>query len=381
MLPKWYPYFLDPLDGNFVENHIRSVSKFVQPWVIFVHSKKTNQRKFAIEKKDNDGIIEYRLYFKAPKTPIPILNKTISAFRYFNAQLKIYKEIERQQINFKLTHVHVLSRTAPLALYLKYRYKIPFVITEHWSGYLPQNNRYKGFLKKIISRWTVRQSSAISCVSTSLKEAMIQHGLQGNYSIIPNVVKTELFQPNEKLNGNKIHILFVGNLLQSPKRILDIVAFFCRLKEKRQDFILDIYGQGKDENEIRKMIAHHQAEDFIQLHGSKSQKEIAAVMPKSDFLFLFSQYENQPCVLNEAKSCGLPVVVPNHEGISEFMNPKLGILYANNNLEAFENAILQMMEHFNDYNPAVIRAFAKEHFSEEIIENLFNELYQKYKLK
>ena len=54
-----------------------------------------------------------------------------------------------------MCHVHVLSRTAVLALYLKTLHQIPYLITEHWSRYFPQNVKkgsYKGFFRKIFTK-------------------------------------------------------------------------------------------------------------------------------------------------------------------------------------------------------------------------------------
>lgn len=377
-LPKWYPNRLDPFDGNFVENHAHAIARYAKVSVVFVHSDPSMDKNYELIVSQNKAIGEIRCYFKKPKSQWPILNKILSAIRYFKAQQLAYKQLTKEyKQNIDLIHVHVLSRTAPFALWLKYKQKIPIVISEHWSGFLKESGQYRGTIKKWLTQQAVRQASFVSCVSPYLRDSMLQHGLKNNYDIIPNVVDCELFKPIDKLQGAKIQLIFVGNLLQSPKRILDIIEVFGRIQERRKDFVLHIYGEGEDEAKCRELIDQHKLSDFIKLEGTRDRPTLAKQMAKADFLFLYSEFENQPCVINEAQACGLPVVVPDIPGILAFMEDELGIVFPRLNESAFEAAILQMMDNFNRYNRANIRNFAVQNFSEEVIGKQFLTLYQK----
>jgi glycosyltransferase involved in cell wall biosynthesis len=139
---------------------------------------------------------------------------------------------------------------------------------------------------------------------------------------------------------------------------------------------LNIYGEGKDEQACRAMIEHKGLEDYIQLKGTRSREEIAQAMAKADFLFLYSEFENQPCVLNEAQACGLPIVVPDIPGILAFMEDELGLVFTHLNQAAFEEALLQMMDNYDRYNQANIRDFAIRNFTEKVIEEQFLTLYK-----
>lgn len=376
-LPKWYPNRIDPFDGNFVENHAHAISKYANVTVLFVHSDEKASKTYEIEQKNNGVLNEVRCYFKKPKCSIGWINKLLTAFRYIKAQQLAYNYIKNKKVSkFDLLHIHVLSRTAIFALWLKNQLKIPLGITEHWSGYLPESNQYKGKLKKWITKKAVKSASFVSCVSPYLRDSMINHDLQNNYKIVPNVVDCELFQPIDRLPTSKIQILFVGNLLQSPKRILDIINVFAKISQRRKDFILSIYGEGKDEAACKELIFQHKLGDIVKLKGTRSRAEIAQIMAKSDFLFLYSEFENQPCVINEAQACGIPVVVPDIPGILAFMEDELGIVFPRLNQAAFEEAILQMMDNYNRYNSKNIRNSALENFSEEVIGQQFVSLYK-----
>lgn len=371
-LPKWYPHKAEPFDGNFIENHAHAIKRKANVCVLFVHSSSSLSQTYNLEEADNKGILEIRIYFKRSTS---VFRKVIHAFRYQKAQKIAYLHLKKNGFKFDLCHVHVLSRSSILALHLLKHENIPFGITEHWSGYLKERNDYHGILKKILTQKAVRKSSFVSTVSTYLMESMKAHQLFGNYYTIPNVVDEKLFQIGKR-DPNSVEILFVGNLIQRPKRILDIISVFAELYAEGLSFRLKIYGEGKEENACRQLIQEKQLEKTIQLKGTAKREEIAKQMGRSAFLFLFSDFENQPCVISEAQASGIPVVVPDLKGIKEFMKDDLGLLFPQKNREAFKKACRQMIQNYHTYNRENIRAYALEKFSEEIIAKQFYHAYQ-----
>lgn len=371
-LPKWYPNKLDPFDGNFVENHAHAISKIAQVKVLFVHSDPAVQKGYAIEEKKNRELFELRVYFKKANTRIGILNKIISFFRYRKAQIIGFRKLYPNQ-KPDLVHVHVLSRPAILAL----RLNIPFIITEHWSGYLPANGKYKGFLKKKFSEFVVRKSKGVHTVSSQLMEAMKSHKLINKYWVIPNVVDTSQFKLSEQEHKNrKCTILFVGNLLQRPKRILDIIEAAAKLREKHENFELHLYGEGKDEGKAKRLINSLGAEKYIHLMGTRDRAGIAKAMSEASFLVLFSDYENQPCVIPESHASGIPIIVPSLPGIAERMNKQLGIEVPVGDKEALLKAMEQMLMNYDSYSKEYIRNYAEDYFSENTIASQFKSIYE-----
>lgn len=375
-LPKWYPNEYDLFDGNFIENHAHAIKQKANISVLFVHSEENTASKYRIIKNNNQGIEEVRVFFQKPQSGIPIFNKIISFFRYKKAQQLGYQELYSKNKQPDLVHIHVLSRPALLALRLKSKYKIPFVITEHWSGYLKSNGQYQGFLKKCFTEHVVKQSSGVHTVSTQLKEAMLSHQLKNQYTVIPNVVDTNLFKPLPK--ENKIpEIIFVGNLLQRPKKVFDIIKGMKSLKEKGMTFHLSIYGEGVDEQKAKSLVSELDLDNQISFKGTTDRKGVGEAMALSDFLILFSEFENQPCVIAEAHASGIPIIVPDLEGISERMNPELGILVQTGNQKSFEQALEKMLNTYSEYDTNYIRVYGVKQFGEDEIAKQFHIFYQK----
>ena len=78
------------------------------------------------------------------------------------------------------------------------------------------------------------------------------------------------------------------------------------------------------------------------MEGEKSLEEVASLMGESHAFLLFSHYENLPCVILEAFSCGIPVVSSDTGGIREHLDPSRGILVTNGAEDELERALLQM---------------------------------------
>ena len=78
----------------------------------------------------------------------------------------------------------------------------------------------------------------------------------------------------------------------------------------------------------------------------------------------------------KAQACGLPVVVPNIEGIEERMRPELGIVFQKNDKNAFIDALEKMLSGYKEYNAQTIRAFAEKEYSETSIAEQFSNFYK-----
>ena len=54
-----------------------------------------------------------------------------------------WRDLRREGWMPDVVQLNVLQKQGVLALWLKRRYGIPYVIVEHWSGYLPENGMFR----------------------------------------------------------------------------------------------------------------------------------------------------------------------------------------------------------------------------------------------
>lgn len=127
-------------------------------------------------------------------------------------------------------------------------------------------------------------------------------GKIGNVINIPNIA--EVYNDELPKLENK-HAIAVGRLdgQKSFDRLIDI---WTDIHKTNPDWILNIYGQGPDEQKLRDMISSNGLINVVNIFPPV--KNIRDKYKNSSILLMTSTYEGWGLVLSEAMSCGLPVV-------------------------------------------------------------------------
>jgi len=347
-LPKWYPHKYDPMPGLFIERHGISALPHSDISVLYVHADE-NQKKpvYHFDYSEDDTLNTIRIYYKRANTGIKPLDTLINTCRFVRSHCKGLKEIRKRYGNFDIIHVHVLTRHGVIALWEKIRRGIPC-------------------------------ASAIMPVTANLRDAMIDCGLKNdNYIVIPNVVDIKMFSPDpEKKQGEKIRIVHVSCFDDQQKNITAITRAIKRLSKKRQDFIVDMIGDGIHYDDLLAYGDEMGVKDTYAIYyGLKENTELAALMKAADFMLMFSRYENLPVVILESYACGVPVLSTDVGGIREHMNKDLGILIESEDEESLYQSLDRLLDNYKEYDAAKIRAYAVDHFSNEVIGKQLFEVY------
>jgi glycosyltransferase involved in cell wall biosynthesis len=378
-LPKWYPHKYDPMPGLFIERHGISAQQHADISVLYVHADEHQKKPvYQFEVSEDEPLNTIRIYYKKATTGIKPLDLLISSCRFIRAHRKGIKEIRKRFGNFDIIHVHVMTRHGVIALWEKFRRGIPFVITEHWTRYLATSRTFNGTLRKWMSSKVARHASAIMPVTANLRDAMIDCGLKNdNYIVIPNVVDIDMFSPDpNKVAGEKARIIHVSCFDDQQKNISGMSRVIKRLSEERQDFTVDLIGDGPDLKELVDAADELGIKDsFASFLGLREKLELAALMKAADFMIMFSRHENLPVVILESYACGVPVISTDVGGIREHMNKDLGILLESEDEESFYNILNGMLDNYKNYDAKKIREYAVNHFSNEVIGKQIYEVY------
>lgn len=370
-LPRWYPNLYDPMPGLFIRRHALSVSAKYNVSVLYVHLSPSSQpQKFEVLRSIDYGIHELTIYCKASSCKPGMLASIINLIRFFRAHIAGFRLIQREAGRPDIIHVNVLTRLGVIAMVYKWLTGVPYVITEHWTRYLPGMDNFKGWFRKILSRIVVRQASAVMPVTENLKNAMISHGLRNdNYRVIPNVVNTSLFVPDHSAGRRpQASILHVSCFDDRQKNISGMLRVLKRLSEKRNDWHCTLVGEGIDFEEI---VAYAQSLELtdsqVDFTGLKENEELAKLMQQADFQVMFSRYENFPVVIPESFACGVPFISTDVGGIAEYIYEEQGLLVKSEDENALLAAIEDMIDHRDRYDSRSIRQYAVNHFSNEVI--------------
>lgn len=372
-LPRWYPHQFDPMFGLFVQKHAEAVAKFHHVSVLYV------QGLSSIEEFEKEQVIEtpslYTHIYYYQNSSCRIWN----VLRFWYYLVIGFLNIKRERGKPNLVHVHILTRLGIFALLLKTIYSIPYIITEHWSRYLPIPNTYKGCLRKKLGRTVTKNAKAILPVSTNLAEAMQKHGLtNSNYQVVANVVDDLFFQSLQKKEPkNKITFLHVSTFEDRSKNISGILRSIKKLSEKTRDFEFWLVGDGIDYDILRTYSEELEIpKELIWLYGLQQGQNLVDLYHQADFLVLFSNFENIPVVINEAQACGLPVIATEVGGISEVINAENGFLIAPKDEEQLTTLLAQVIAEDYTFNAVDIQQNARSKYSFDAVGEQLNRIYK-----
>lgn len=357
--------------GLFVQKHAVAVQAFHNVSVIYVtadHRLRFGQTETT---RDNfNGIDEIRFYFGKSG------NTIIDGWNY----LKLYMRALGMLSKPDLIHVHVLTRTAVPAFLMKVTKGIPYIITEHWSRYLPANvaaGAFSGKLRRVITRLVVAHAEAVTTVTNNLAISMKALGLNNRYYITPNVVDTSKFYPLERdpLRNNKF-FLHVSCFDEPAKNIKGIIDATNALAAKRTDFNLVITGDGTDYKEVFEYARRTGLEgNRITFTGLLEGEKLTKIMREAEAFIMFSNYENLPCTILESMASGVPVISTDVGGISEHLHTEFGLLIAAGDKQAMVTSMSAVLDNPSEFDHKKMREYAIDHFSNNAVGTMFNEIY------
>ena len=367
-ISSWFPSEQEPFSGNFVIRHAEAAAKY-------------NKVSFAnvsyaplIDKANLSIIPEIKLFEKQIK---PYRLKPVNFIRTLYYYWKLYKKINLEEGKIDIIHANVVFPSSHIALFIKIFTGIPYIISEHWTGYLSANKVKRPLYVKLLAALGASNASCLCPVTENLKEAMQNAGFKNSYKVIPNVLNRQHFFIADKAPDNDIkQIIHVSNLKNEHKNINGIIDVLARLCKVRQDFILKIISDGDIERVKDYALKKELPDNHVKFRKALSPAKLGEVFRASHFMVLFSNYENLPCVLIEAMACGIPAISTDVGGIKEHLTPDKGIIIEAKDESALEDAINHMLDHYEGYDREALHSYSANKFSYEAVGSSFSSLYK-----
>ena len=251
-----------------------------------------------------------------------------------------------------------------------------FVLTEHWSIYQTENrNNIKG-IKKILFKKIAQNASKIMPVSYQLKDAMIEFGLMGDFTIVPNTVDIDIFPFKEKEQLSPFKFLHISTLVDKVKNVSGILQSFSKLLEIDSDNILTIVSDGDIQPFINLAKQLNIPDCNIRFFGTQTAKEISQFYHQNHVFILFSNYENLPVVIIESFATGTPVISSNVGGISHFFPKDFGYLIPKKDEKALLDSMIKIKQNYQNFPFPKMTEYAEHTFSNKSISKLYSNIYK-----
>lgn len=244
---------------------------------------------------------------------------------------RLAREAKREGKPFDATIAFFGVPCGALALWLKWRHRIPYVVSLRGSdvpGYSEKFDRMYLFLAPLI-RLIWRQARAVVPNSRGLAELAAKTAQDQPFTIIPNGVDTEEFKPDpERERDGYARILTVSRL--TPRkgiRFLIEAMEILKMGEtgtrgetgKRGGIELWIVGDGEEKESLRALAGELGVMERVKFFGPVPHEELPKFYGLSDVFCLPSLNEGMSNTVLEALASGLPIVATVTGGTEELV--------------------------------------------------------------
>jgi glycosyltransferase involved in cell wall biosynthesis len=312
---------------------------------------------FRIAKATEYGIVVLRYY--AWGLP-PFLNR-LNRDLYILAVKYLIKQLLKSGEQIDILHAQCVSWGGMAAREIKRKYGIPYVITEHSSGFV------RGSLRrgdKSAIRLAFMGSAAIIAVSESLKNAISPFVGGKKVFVIPNCVDSQHFALRKPRTDSEYRIVSVAGLTKN-KAFEVLIAAFVSTSREFGDARLTIAGNGPEKRQLQKLVTEAGITKRATILGALDRSSVAKLLSDSDLFVSSSRHETFGVVLVEAMMSGLPVVATRCGGPEEIVaSSELGMLVDVDNVAGLSAAIKQMRERHRagQIDSSSIRAYARRNY-------------------
>ena len=251
-------------------------------------------------------------------------------------------------------------------------------------------DRNKSILKKLksilhIHRHERRRRKAFSIANglqaNGYPAAQHYHTLNPNTLLyLDNRIDANLLATEAEMTARRNHLTSGGRLrlihsgrLEPLKGSQDLIPIACHLRDQKLDFILDIFGTGSLESDIREGISHYRLQDHVRILGvADFATELVPYARQNGDIFLSCHRQSDPsCSYLENMGCGLAVIGYNNKMWNSLMQESgAGWATPLGNWKALAEKLLEISVNRTDLATASEKAWSFT--KRNLLDNTFN---------
>lgn len=367
-IPSWYSNKRNPVHGSFFKEQAEAIQEsgvkvtvaYNEIWPL-TQLFKINEKigiSYGIEGKLKT--YRYKNFNYLPKNP--------KMFSIFNKRLdRLYREIVKKEGKVDLIHCQSSFWAGISAEYIAKKYNIPLVITEHSSLstaiYIKES--YEPFIKN-----SYLNADVLIAVGNGLKKEIVEFSGRNDIKVIHNLIPVEKFKISKNINDK--FTFFSLAFLEGEKGMDILIKAFAKYF-KNSNTKLIIGGEGSQKEGLISLCKELKIDNQVEFLGALSREEVSDYMSKCDAFVLASKYETFGVVYIEALASGKPVIGTYNGGAEDIINNENGLLVKINDIDELGNAMSNIIENINLYNPEKIRKNCVEKYSKKkIIKEILN---------
>lgn len=252
----------------------------------------------------NKDYFKHKYIFLKVKT-IKLKHKSIHKYKFIHIPLNVIKTLKK--LNPDIIIGQEYSPAVSLAFNWAKKNNKRYI---SWSDGTLHHEKNINFVQRYLRKRICSNSDAFIASSTKTKEAQISYGASEN-KIFLSILTVDLKKYlNTKESYNNKSLIYVGSLLKGKG--LDLL--FNALKDVKNEFTLNIIGDGEEEENLKELAKKLKIYDRINFLGFRQRDDIVEYYKKSDIFVFPTRRDCFGLVITEAMCAGLPVIVSKYAG-------------------------------------------------------------------
>lgn len=207
-------------------------------------------------------------------------------------------------------------------------------------------------------------------ISTGIQHQMSQVNIKNSkIKVVGNPISpatTVIPEPKEGMT----RFVYIGRILvDGQKNLRELVLGLNKLNQSTKQWTLDVFGDGPDMSELRKLVAEEEIESQVTFHGWV--KHPFNKLTSADCLLLTSKYEGFGMVLGESIARGIPVISSDcPTGPADIVNDSNGYLYQPGDLQAMTTKMEAIVNKVKTFDHNVLPGTISKFYPESYFPNL-----------
>jgi len=286
-----------------------------------------------------------------------------------------------KQNKYDLTHSFFSVPCGVISMFLKWEFKLPYIISLRGSDVPGYSERFVGLYKwitpTILRIWS--GASFVIANSQGLKELAVKSETQKEIGVVYNGIDLEDFFADESKRNQEQFTIICVSRVTPRKGIRYLIQALKILAEKYPQARLLIVGDGNEKKILEDLTIDLGLSDKVEFAGAIAHENVLAYYQRANVFVLPSLNEGMSNVMLEALACSLPVVATNTGGTKELLTDNVnGLIVKMKDAEDLAEKIEKLI-----LNPQLEKSMSQE--SRKLAESLswgkvaeeYVELYKK----
>ncbi|MDD3723840.1 MAG: glycosyltransferase family 4 protein, partial [Lutibacter sp.] len=227
-------------------------------------------------------------------------------------------------IDFDICMAHFVMPGGEVALWLKKKYGLPYVLISHGHE-IPWVHPRQMFFLHVAAYFRIKKvcrQSELNFVQTGMMKTNIDRFLGKKYQyknvIVPNGVDAALFHPDYSKRPQKLRIIFVGRLViqKDPMTFLKAIKL---LFNYTREFEVHIIGDGDLRKKMERYVQKKRLTENIIFMGKVPDSQMASEFQAAHLMAAPSLNEGMSIAALEALSCGVYLFATRASGFEDMI--------------------------------------------------------------